>query len=313
MNKKTISFVLPVYNEVEGITEFHRVLSDTIEILEKKYNFDLIFVNDGSSDGSDMILRKIAEKDLRVKVVEFSRNFGHQIAVTAGLDFAVGDAVVIMDTDLQDPPSICLELVHEWENGTEVAYAVRKTRRDGLFKRMTAWIFYKVMSVLSDYPIPENTGDFRLLDSKAAEAMRKYREKSRFVRGIAAHIGFRQKAVFFDRDERMAGATHYPFKKMLKFSTDAIFSFSEVPLRLMSKIGYLLFGSSILGIIYIIILKLFYSEITVQGWPFTIVTLFFVSGLQFVMLGTIGEYVGRIYAESKGRPLYIVSSIYGKK
>jgi polyisoprenyl-phosphate glycosyltransferase len=312
MSRKTISFVLPVYNESEGIRDFYRELSNTIARLEKKYNVEIVFVNDGSRDGSDEALRQIAESDGRVRAIHFSRNFGHQIAVTAGLDHAVGDAIVIMDTDLQDPPPVVMELVSEWENGQEVVYAMRRSRKDSFFKRVTAAAFYKLMSSLSDVPIPENTGDFRLLDRKAADAMRQYGEKHRFMRGIAAHIGFKQKAVPFDRDERFAGETHYPLRKMIRLSIDAIVSFSDAPLRLISKVGFFVSAASVMGIIYAVVVRAFFSAEAVPGWAFITVAIFFIGGVQFVMLGIIGEYVGRIYAESKNRPLYIVSSISGK-
>jgi dolichol-phosphate mannosyltransferase len=313
MQRKTISFVLPVYNESEGIRDFHKALSEAVKTLEKKYDVEAVFVNDGSKDGTAEALREIADKDGRVRIVHFSRNFGHQIAVTAGLDHATGDAVIIMDTDLQDPPMVVLELVREWEGGHEVVYAVRRSRKDGVFKRATAAAFYKLMSSLSDVPIPENTGDFRLLDRKAADAMRQYGERHRFMRGIAAHIGFKQKAVPFDRDARFAGETHYPFRKMLRLSIDAIVSFSDAPLRLISKIGFFVSGASVLGIVYAVVVRAFFSADAVPGWAFITVAVFFIGGVQFVMLGIIGEYVGRIYAESKGRPLYIVSSVYGSK
>jgi dolichol-phosphate mannosyltransferase len=312
MAAKTISFVLPVYNEAKVLPEFYRVLSETIRPLEGKYRFELLFVNDGSRDSTDALLQEIAAKDKRVKVIEFARNFGHQIAITAGIDHAKGDAVIIMDTDLQDPPRTAVELIREWEAGSEVVYAVRATRKDGFWKRATARTFYKLLAMMSDYPIPENAGDFRLFDRKAADAMKQYREAHRYMRGISAHIGFKQKAVPFDRDERYAGETHYPLRKMLRFSADAMFSFSTAPLRFMTKFGFFVSGISVLGIIYAVVVRLFFSADAVPGWSFIVVAVLFVGGVQFIMLGILGEYIGRIYAEAKGRPLYIVSLISGE-
>ncbi|HEY9481168.1 MAG TPA: glycosyltransferase family 2 protein [Candidatus Paceibacterota bacterium] len=313
MQRKTISFVLPVYNESAGVRDFHKELSGTFKALEKKYEVEALFVNDGSHDGTAEVLREIADVDNRVRVLHFSRNFGHQIAVTAGLDHATGDAIVIMDTDLQDPPAIALELVREWEDGHEVVYAQRRSRKDTIFKRATAHAFYKILNRLSDTVIPENTGDFRLLDRKAAEAVRQYRESHRFVRGIAAHVGFKQKAVLFDRAERTAGETHYPLKRMLRLSADAVVGFSTAPLRLITKAGFLVSGLSFLGILYAVSVRIFFAADAVPGWAFMTVAIFFMGGVQMLMLGIIGEYVGRIYAESKGRPLYIVSSVYSSQ
>jgi glycosyltransferase involved in cell wall biosynthesis len=311
MNKKTISFVLPVYNDEEIIPEFHRVLSAAVKQIEGKYNFEFVFVNDGSSDGCGPLLHKIAAADSRAKVIEFSRNFGQQIAITAGLDFATGDAVIFMDTDLQDPPATALELIKEWEKGFEVVYAVRRSRKDTFWKKFFANTFYKLMGMMSEYPIPQNTSDFRLLDKRAAEAVRKYREIGRFMRGIAVHVGFKQKGVLFDRDERTVGETHYSIKKMVRLASDGIIGFSNVPLRFMSVFGLFVSFISIIGIVYVIIVKLFFPHLTIQGWTLTFVAILFIGGVQFVMLGMLGEYIARIYAETKGRPLYIISSLHG--
>lgn len=312
-NKKTISFILPVYNEREGIASFFSELSKTLEPLNHAYAFEFVFIDDGSNDGSIDILKDISLADPRVCIIELSRNFGHQIAISAGLDYAKGEAVIIMDTDLQDPPRICLELLRTWENGAEVVYARRRTRKDSFLKRVTARLFYQLFNAVSDIRVPEDTGDFRLLGRKAAEAMKRYREKHRFMRGISAHIGFKQVQVLFDRDERFAGVTHYPFKKMVRFSTDAIMGFSSVPLRLISKVGFLVSFLSIVGILYALSVKLLYPEAVVQGWTFVMIAIFFIGGVQLIMLGIIGGYVARIYAETQDRPLYIISSTYGSK
>ena len=311
MAQKTISFVLPVYNEEKVLKEFYGVLSSTTKPLDGRYGLEFLFINDGSRDGTIQILKQLATKDQRVKIIEFARNFGHQLAITAGIDHAKGDAVIVMDTDLQDPPKTALDLIREWEQGNEVVYAVRATRKDGFWKRLTAGMFYKIMAKLSDYPIPENAGDFRLFDRRAADVMKRYREVHRYMRGISAHIGFKQKAVPFDRDSRRAGETHYPFRKMLGLSMDAVFSFSTAPLRFMTKFGLFVAGVSVLGIIYAVVVRIFFPVAAVPGWSFIVVAILFVGGIQFIMLGILGEYIGRIFAESKGRPLYIISSTHG--
>lgn len=310
-NKKKISFVLPVYNEKEGIEMFFRELTKNVSGFKtSSYDYEFVFINDGSSDGTDLLLKKIVNQDSRVTVLEFSRNFGHQIAISAGMHHASGDAVVIMDVDLQDPPHVCLDLIGEWEKGKEVVFARRRTRKDSFFKKFTARMFYRLLNTVSDIKIPQDTGDFRLLDRKAVEAIKQYTERNRFMRGISAHIGFRQGEVLFDRDERKLGVTHYPFKKMLKFSIDAIMGFSSTPLRLISKIGFVVSGLSLLGILYAIFVKIFYPAITVSGWAFVVVAIFFMGGVQLIMLGIIGGYIARIYSESQNRPLYIISAIH---
>ncbi|MDB5239104.1 MAG: glycosyl transferase [Candidatus Parcubacteria bacterium] len=312
MKQKTISFVLPVYNEREGIQSFWKEISKTGRALQAdSLESEFIFINDGSTDGTLDLLKDIAQEDPRVRVIEFSRNYGHQIAISAGIDFASGHAVIIMDTDLQDPPAVCLELVRAWREGAEVAFAKRRTRKDSFMKKLTARIFYRLLNAISDTHIPADVGDFRLLDRKAVEAMKMYREKHRFMRGISAHIGFRQKEILFDRDERTTGVTHYPFKKMLRFSTDAIMGFSSVPLRLISRLGMLVSFLSILGIIYVFVVKLLQPQQVVTGWPFVMVAIFFIGGIQLTVLGIIGGYIARIYAESQDRPLYIISAVHG--
>ncbi|MBL8015378.1 MAG: glycosyltransferase family 2 protein [Candidatus Doudnabacteria bacterium] len=305
---KLISYVLPVYNESEGIEQFYAELKKSLAKL-KSYKFDLIFINDGSRDDSLIKLLSIHEQDSRVKVINFSRNFGHQKAITAGLDYAVGDAVVIMDTDLQDPPSVSLELIQKWEEGFEVVYAKRAKRKDTFFKRVTANWYYRLLSKLSEIEIPRNTGDFRLLDRKAVNYLNKFREQNRYMRGLVSFLGFKQTAVEFDRDARFAGKTGYSWGKMIRLALDGIAGFSTAPLRMIAWMGFAVAFFSILGILYALLVRLLSPETVVSGWTFLIIAIFFIGGVQMIMLGILGIYIGRIYTEVQGRPLYIVDSV----
>lgn len=309
MDKKLISYIFPIYNEEDNIDILYKTISSLIK-KNKKYNYEIIFVNDGSKDSSIEKLIDVQQKDDRVCVINFARNFGHQIAVTAGLDFAKGDAVIIMDADMQDPPAISFELVKKWEEGYEVVYAQRRSRKDTFFKKFTANLFYRTLQKLADIDIPRNTGDFRLIDRKVVNEMNKFKEHNRFLRGMVSYIGFKQIAVQFDRDERHAGVTGYPLKKMIKFAADGIFSFSTTPLKLISSVGYFIASLSFLGIIYAIIMKIFFPAITIEGWTFIVISILFIGGVQLIMLGVLGSYIGRIYTEAQNRPLYIVDRIY---
>ena len=313
MKKKLISYVLPVYNEQAGLEEFYKTLSKAIEAVQERYTFELVFINDGSKDNSLHILQQLFEKDSRIKVVNFSKNFGHQMAITAGLDLADGDAVIIMDTDLQDPPEASLKLVEKWEEGFDVVYAQRQQRRDGTFKKLTAYMFYRILDKLSEVKIPKDTGDFRLIDKKVVLEMRKFRETNRFMRGLTSFVGFNQTAVLFQRDKRFAGNTHYPFRKMFKLAFDGITSFSTVPLKIITQFGFYVSLISFLGILYALAVRIFYPQLTVQGTTFAIISVLFMGGVQMIMLGILGEYVGRIYQEVQKRPLYIVSSVLSKE
>ncbi len=306
---KAISYVLPVYNESLGIKEFYQQLAEALKTKKSQYTFELIFVNDGSKDDSLEILKGLGKKDKRLKVLSFSRNFGHQAAITAGLDYAKGDAVIIMDTDLQDPPKVSLELIEKWEEGYGVVYAKRRTRRDTLFKKITAHVYYRSLRTLADIDIPADTGDFRLLDKTAVRELRKFREKNRFVRGLVSFIGFRQTAVEFDRLDRLAGETHYPFRKMVKLATDGITSFSTVPLKIITRVGMAMFVLSMFGIAYALAMKLFFPTVTVSGWTLLIIAILLIGGVQMISMGVIATYIGRIYTEAQMRPLYIVEEV----
>jgi dolichol-phosphate mannosyltransferase len=309
---RSISYIFPIYNEAENIDLLYATMNSIIAKLRNRYSVDFIFVNDGSKDDSLAKLRAIATNDSSVSVIDFARNYGHQIAVTAGLDYSVADAVIIMDSDMQDPPQVSLELIKKWEEGFDVVYAQRRTRQDTLFKRLSADLFYRVLQKLADIDIPRNTGDFRLLDRRVVDEIKKFKEHNRFLRGIVSSIGLNQTAVLFDRDQRHAGETGYPLRKMIKFATDGIVGFSSVPLRIIGRIGCGIALVSLVGIIYAICMKLFAPSITIEGWTFIVIYILLFGGVQLIMLGVIGEYIGRIYTEVKGRPLYIINSVIKK-
>lgn len=305
---RLVSYVLPVFNEVDGIRHFHEELTRTTDT-RPEFDYEFVYVNDGSDDGSLDVLRDIAKNDPRVRVVDFARNYGHQIAITAGLDHAQGDAVIVMDTDLQDPPRVSLELIDAWVAGAEIVSARRRTRRDTPFKRATAAGYYRLLRRCAEVDIPVDTGDFRLLDRRAAEELRKFRERSRFIRGMVASMGFEQREVLFDRDERVAGETKYPMRKMLRLAADGVTGFSTVPLKMITRMGFITLGLALLGIIYAVTLRLFFPAITVSGWTMLMVAMLFLGGMQMLSLGVIGSYVGRIYSEVQQRPLYIVRDV----
>ena len=309
--RRRISFLLPVYNEAENIAVFHAALTESAAELEDRYDVQFMYVDDGSSDGSLESLRALHEQDPRVVVLALSRNFGHQKAVTAALDACHADAAIIMDTDLQDPPRVALELVRSWEAGADVVYAQRLTRDASAFKRATAHVFYRVLTRAASIEIPRNTGDFRLLDRKVVDELRLYREHNRFLRGMVSHVGFTQVAVPFHRDKRHGGSTGYPLSKMVKLAGDGIFGFSTAPLQLISRVGMAFSLLSVIGIVYALVVRLAYPENAVPGWAFLAITLFLIGGVQISMLGILGSYLGRVYVEVQDRPLYSVASTLG--
>lgn len=308
--KPLISYVFPIYNEEGNIDLLYRTMCEVTEQLADRYRTEFIFVNDGSRDSSLQSLVRLHESDPRVVVVDLARNFGHQVAVTAGLDIARGEAVVVMDSDMQDPPEVSLEMITKWEEGFEVVYAQRRTRQDGMFKRATAFFFYRTLDRLTDIRIPKDTGDFRLLDRKVVDAMKSMRERNRFLRGLSSYAGYRQTAVPFDRAARHAGETAYPLRKMISLALDGITGFSTVPLRLISQLGFLVSALAFLGIGYALVMKVFFPEITVPGWTLMIVAILAIGGMQLITLGVVGTYVGRIYTEVQARPLYFVSAVH---
>lgn len=304
-----ISVIVPIFNEAAIIPELHRRLSTVMGGLPEQY--ELVYVNDGSRDTSLDQLRELVERDAHVRLIDFSRNFGHQIAITAGMDYAQGDAVVVIDADLQDPPEVIPELVAKWRDGFDVVYAIRERREgDSLFKRATAAAFYRLIARITNVDIPLDTGDFRLMSRRAVEGLKRMRERNRFVRGLVSWLGFRQTGVTFVRQERFAGETKYPLKKMLKFAFDGITSFSFLPLQLATYMGFFVSGVSFLGILYVLYLRLFTQETTL-GWASLMAVILFLGGVQLITVGIIGEYIGRIYDEVKGRPLYLTQQLLG--
>lgn len=303
------SVVVPVYNEELVIHETYQRLKEVMD--QTKENYELLFVNDGSKDHSIEILREHSLLDPRVKIIDFSRNFGHQIAITAGMDYAQGNAIVVIDADLQDPPELILDMIEKWREGYEVVYAVRTKRKgETFFKKQTAALFYRLLSSMTDIDIPIDTGDFRLMDRKVCDEMKRLKEKNPFVRGLVSWVGFKQTAVEYVRDERLAGETKYPLKKMLKLSMDGITTFSHKPLKLASYAGMLMSGAGFLYMFIVLYLKLF-TDSTITGWSSLIVIQLLFSGIVLLILGMISEYIGRIYDEAKDRPLYIVQKSYG--
>jgi len=309
--KKKISYIFPIYNETDNIDLLYTTIDKLLLTRKKDYDFEIIFVNDGSKDDSLEKLQALQKKDSRVSVINFARNFGHQLAVTAGLDYSTGDAVIIMDSDMQDPPKVSLELIDKWEEGYDVVYAQRRTRQDSAFKKATASGFYWLLRKTAEIDIPPNTGDFRLLSRRVVDALGEFKEHNRFLRGLVSYTGFRQVAFPFDRHERHAGTTSYPLKKMLKLAGDGIFGFSWTPIKLITRLGYLISSLSFIGLLYVIILKLFDPSDAVPGWTFTSAAVLFIGGIQLVTLGILGNYIGRIYTEAQNRPLYIVESVRG--
>lgn len=307
--RKRIVYIFPIFNEQDNLDILYRTVDEVTAPLRARYELEFIFVDDGSRDASLERLLELRERDPRVTVIGLSRNFGHQIAVTAGLDAADGDAVIIMDADMQDPPRVSLELIERWEAGADVVYAQRRTRRDTFFKRATANLFYRALRTLASIDIPRDTGDFRLMDRKVVDELGKYREQNRFLRGLVSYVGFRQEAVLFDRDARHAGETGYPLRKMIKFAADGILGFSVAPLRFISRLGYLISALSVVGIVWVLAVRLLEPETTVPGWAFVMIVMFFLGGIQMVMLGVLGSYVGRTYVEAQRRPLYAVRLI----
>src|SRR5215212_3012866 len=307
--RRLLAYVLPVHDEADGLRGFHDALVTATD-QRPDLDFEFVYVDDGSRDGSLDLLLELRAADERVTVISLARNFGHQIAVTAGLDAAAGrDAIIIMDTDLQDPPDVSLRLIETWEAGVDVAYAQRRTRRDSPFKRGTAYSFYWLLSRLASVEIPRNVGDFRLMDRKVVAEVIRYREHDRFLRGIVSHVGFRQEAVPFARDSRYAGSSSYPVGTMLKLAADGILGFSTFPLRLISRMGMVISLLSVIGALWVIWVRAFQPERAVPGWAFITVGMFLLGGIQLLMMGVIGSYLGRVYIETQDRPLYSTALI----
>lgn len=303
------SVIVPVYNEEAVLAESYRRLKNVMEQTNEHY--ELLFVNDGSRDRSAAILKELSERDQTVKVIDFSRNFGHQIAITAGMDYASGEAVIVIDADLQDPPELIPKMIEKWKEGCDVVYAKRTKRKgESFFKKQTAALFYRILRMATDIDIPLDTGDFRLIDRQVCEEIKRLSEKNRFVRGLVSWTGFRQAAIEYVREERFAGESKYPLKKMLKLSIDGLTSFSHKPLKMAGYLGLLVSAAGFVYMLVALYLKLFTNN-TVPGWTSLVVIQLFFSGFVLFILGIMGEYIGRIYDETKDRPLYIIRECHG--
>lgn len=307
--RPVFSLVIPIWNEQAVIPVLYERVVQVLESTAEQR--EMLFVNDGSTDRSLALLVALQANDPRVKVLNFSRNFGHQIAITAGCDYAEGDAVIVMDADLQDPPEVLLRMIDRWREGYDVAYAVR-TKRAGetRFKLWSASLFYRLIRSIAEIDIPMDAGDFRLMDRKVVLAMRGLREKNRFMRGLSSWVGFKQVAVEYERAARYAGETKYPLRKMVRLAFNAITSFSHLPLQMATYTGFFFAGFSGLGIVLAVIMRLFGHQ-QLLGQATTLVSVLFLGGVQLIFLGILGEYLGRIYDEVKNRPLYIVADTYG--
>lgn len=306
MSKILYSIVVPLYNEEAVIHETYKRLKQVMNSLEE--NYEIIFVDDGSRDMTAKIVQEFCNADNTIKFLQFSRNFGHQSAITCGMDFSEGDAIVVIDADLQDPPEVIIDMISAWKEGYDVVYGKRISRKgETFFKKITAKIFYRFLRNMTEVDIPVDTGDFRLIDRKVCDALKLVDERSRYVRGIISWLGFRQTGVEFVREKRFAGETKYPLKKMLKFAFDAITSFSYKPLKLASYTGFLLSLSSFIYLLVVLYQRIAIGN-TVAGWASTLAVSLFFNGITLLILGIIGEYIGRIYDEAKGRPLYVVRS-----
>ncbi len=302
----TYSIIAPVYNEAENLPVLYRRVKEVMDTTGEPW--ELLLIDDGSKDGSTEIIRDMAKRDSCIRPVIFARNFGHQIAVTAGLDYSRGKAVVIIDADLQDPPEVILDLVKKWKEGYEVVYAVRAEREgESWFKTFTASLFYRLIYRITEVKIPLDTGDFRLMDRKVVKVMNSMRERHRFLRGMSAWVGFKQIGVPYKRAARFSGTTKYPFNKMLRLALNAITGFSYFPLQVATYLGFIAAGISIIAIPILVILRLAGGPIFFGGQATTLISVLFLGGVQLICVGILGEYIGRVYDEVKGRPLYIVS------
>ena len=300
----TFSIVAPIFNELKNIPELYRRVQIVMSSMHETW--ELVLVDDGSTDGSTEVISSLAQQDKHVRPVIFARNFGHQVAITAGWDYARGDAVIIMDADLQDPPEIIPELAVKWREGYELVYAVRAEREgETWFKKLTASLFYRIVHRITDVKIPVDTGDFRLMDRKVVNVLKTMHERHRFPRGMSAWVGFRQIGVPYTRATRFSGTTKYPFNKMLKLALNAITGFSYLPLQLATYFGFASAGLAIIAIPVVIFMRLI-EQGAFLGQATTLIAVLFLGGVQLISLGVLGEYLGRIYDEVKGRPLYIV-------
>ncbi|MDD5528236.1 MAG: glycosyltransferase family 2 protein [Patescibacteria group bacterium] len=305
---KKISIIIPVYNEEQNIP----LLFDKLRSIKAKLNnyaLEIIFINDGSKDNSEKAIREIGQTDNCVKLINFSRNFGHQQAISAGIDYSAGDAVITIDSDLQDPPEICLELIAGWEKGNEIVYAKRRSRKDSFLKKLTAHLFYRMLNKITYLNIAVDTGDFRLMDRKVVEALKKCPEKNRFLRGLSSYVGFQTSFVLYDREKRLHGKSNYSVKRMIKLAMDGVLGFSDFLPKLILISGSVIALLGFLGLAAVLIGKLFSPDFPFFYSRLIVAALFFIGGLQIIFLGVIGEYASRIYTEVQNRPFYIVKDL----
>ena len=307
-----ITIVVPIFNEESVIPEFYSRLSGVLDGLGHMYAGEIIFVNDGSSDVSLMLLHRIAASDTRVRVVNLSRNFGHQLAITCGIDHASGDAVVVMDGDLQDPPEVIGDLVAAWRAGAKIVHAVRTRRKGECFsKKVTAAIYYRIIRCLSSADLPLDSGDFRLMDRQVVAVLATLREGKRYIRGMVSWVGFCQAKVPYERDARYSGTTKYSFARQVRLAFDGISSFSDIPLHMAGYLGFFVTIVSFLYAIWLLTMKILDPSASIQGWTSLMLAIIFFGGVQLIALGILGQYVGRIYGEARNRPLYVVESEFG--
>ena len=307
-----VSIVSPVYQEEQGIEEFHRRLSASLEDLADELRFEIVYVNDGSTDRSLDLLEKLAADDDRVRVVDLSRNFGHQVALSAGVDHAHGDAVVVIDSDLQDPPEVIPEMIQRWRDGFKVVYGVRVSRAgETRFKLVTSKLYYGLMDRISEVPLPRQAGDFRLLDRRVVDVLDQMPERNRYVRGMVAWVGFPQCAVEYERDPRFAGSTNYTLGRMIRLALDGLTSFSDRPLRLATQLGVIVMVLSFAVAGWTIVASVFDLGSSSRGWSSLMAVVLLLGGVQLLCIGVLGEYLGRVYRETKGRPLYVVNEVLG--
>ncbi len=312
MSKPIYSIIAPIFNESGNIQELYHRIREVLDSTGESW--EIVLIDDGSTDDSADLIRRFAAQDARVKPVIFARNFGHQIAVTAGLDYSQGDAVVIIDSDLQDPPEVILDLISKWKEGFQVVYAVRAEREgESWFKLFTASLFYRLITSITEVKIPLDAGDFRLLDRKVVNVLNQMRERHRFLRGLSTWVGFRQTGVPYRRVARQVGETKYPFRKMFRLAINAVTSFSYFPLQLATYIGFVAAGLSILSIPVVIAIRLWGAATPLLGQATTLIAVLFLGGAQLISLGILGEYIGRLSDEAKGRPLYIVLEAPGEE
>jgi len=309
MANPVYSVVIPAYNEQEVINEAYARITNVMKGMGELY--ELIFINDGSTDETAQIIAGFCEKDTSVRLINFTRNFGHMAAISAGMEHTRGDGIFIIDADMQDPPEVFPKMAEKWKEGFHVVYGKRVKRKgESIFKRWSARVFYRFLRRMTPVDLPSDTGEFRLIDRKVCDAVNKLPEKSRYIRGLVSWVGFKQIPVEYERDKRFAGVTKYPLKKMLKFAMDAITSFSYKPLKLATSLGFIISLLSFLYIIYILYERIF-TDRTVTGWTSTLAVILFTQGIVLMILGLMGEYIGRIYTELQNRPTYIVQEIIG--